>query len=232
MMEYITRHGDYLVITMIVTDPVWLEEPFIQTTHYELDPHTQLTLYPCTVSEENISTAVPHFLPGQNPNLGADDIPNAAAQRRRGIDLSGVPEEVEGPARPSSPRPSRFRKRLRLRPSRRRTAQIHVLPVQGNVYMLVGAGGNITASIGKDGILLVDAGPADMSRESDVDDPPTRHRDHRVARAQPLPRPALRADAGWMDQPVAQRHHQLPRAAQAGSLHHQYQRRCGSHRRE
>src|SRR5215467_15614957 len=42
MMEYITRHGNYLVVTMIVTDPVWLEEPFIQTTHYELDVHTQL----------------------------------------------------------------------------------------------------------------------------------------------------------------------------------------------
>ena len=34
-----------------------------------------------------------------------------------------------------------------------------MLPVQGNIYMLVGAGGNIAASIGKDGILLVDAGP-------------------------------------------------------------------------
>jgi glyoxylase-like metal-dependent hydrolase (beta-lactamase superfamily II) len=35
---------------------------------------------------------------------------------------------------------------------------IKVMPVQGNVYMLIGAGGNITASIGPDGILLVDAG--------------------------------------------------------------------------
>jgi cyclase len=41
--------------------------------------------------------------------------------------------------------------------------QLHVLPVQGNVYMFVGAGGNITASIGRDGILLVDAGTAQMS---------------------------------------------------------------------
>ena len=40
---------------------------------------------------------------------------------------------------------------------------IRVLPVQGNVYMLVGAGGNIAASIGPDGILLVDAGTAPMS---------------------------------------------------------------------
>jgi glyoxylase-like metal-dependent hydrolase (beta-lactamase superfamily II) len=35
---------------------------------------------------------------------------------------------------------------------------IHILKVQGNVYMLVGAGANITAQIGKDGILLVNAG--------------------------------------------------------------------------
>ena len=41
--------------------------------------------------------------------------------------------------------------------------ELHVLPVQGNVYMLVGAGGNITLSIGKDGILIVDTGLAPMS---------------------------------------------------------------------
>src|SRR6185295_19671908 len=40
---------------------------------------------------------------------------------------------------------------------------IHVLPVQGNIYMLVGAGGNIAASIGPDGILLVDSGTSQMS---------------------------------------------------------------------
>lgn len=42
-------------------------------------------------------------------------------------------------------------------------AELHVLPIQGNIYMIVGAGANITASIGKDGILLVDAGTAEMS---------------------------------------------------------------------
>jgi cyclase len=34
--------------------------------------------------------------------------------------------------------------------------EVHVLPVQGNIYMLVGAGGNITLQAGKDGVLLVD----------------------------------------------------------------------------
>jgi cyclase len=41
--------------------------------------------------------------------------------------------------------------------------ELHILPVQGNIYMLVGAGGNITLSIGKDGILLVDTGLAPVS---------------------------------------------------------------------
>jgi glyoxylase-like metal-dependent hydrolase (beta-lactamase superfamily II) len=40
---------------------------------------------------------------------------------------------------------------------------LHILPVQGNVYMLVGAGGNITMSVGPDGVLLVDAGKQEMA---------------------------------------------------------------------
>ncbi len=41
--------------------------------------------------------------------------------------------------------------------------EIHILPVRGNVYMLVGAGANITASVGKDGVLVVDTGAAPMA---------------------------------------------------------------------
>lgn len=37
---------------------------------------------------------------------------------------------------------------------------IEVLPVRGNIYMLIGAGGNVTASIGSEGVLLVDTGLA------------------------------------------------------------------------
>jgi len=37
---------------------------------------------------------------------------------------------------------------------------LHVLPVRGNVFMLVGAGANITVSVGREGVLLVDAGAA------------------------------------------------------------------------
>jgi cyclase len=40
---------------------------------------------------------------------------------------------------------------------------IRILPVRGNVFMLVGGGGNIVASVGRDGVLLVDTGNATMS---------------------------------------------------------------------
>src|ERR1700735_2255801 len=41
--------------------------------------------------------------------------------------------------------------------------QIEVLPVQGNIYMLSGAGGNITLQLGENGVLVVDTGTAPMS---------------------------------------------------------------------
>jgi len=45
------------------------------------------------------------------------------------------------------------------------SAEIHALHVQGNVYMLVGAGGNITVQTGSDGVLLVDTGLAAASEK-------------------------------------------------------------------
>src|SRR5262245_22536803 len=43
------------------------------------------------------------------------------------------------------------------------STQINVLPVQGNVYLLVGATGNITVQVGNDGVLMVDTGSAQMT---------------------------------------------------------------------
>ncbi len=41
--------------------------------------------------------------------------------------------------------------------------ELGVLPLRGNVYLLAGAGANITLSVGKEGVLLVDAGTAQMA---------------------------------------------------------------------
>jgi cyclase len=42
---------------------------------------------------------------------------------------------------------------------------IRVLPIRGNIYLLSGAGANVVASVGKDGVLLVDSGSAEMSEK-------------------------------------------------------------------
>ena len=42
-------------------------------------------------------------------------------------------------------------------------ADLHVMPIRGNVFMIVGGGSNVTVSAGADGILLVDAGSAAMA---------------------------------------------------------------------
>jgi hypothetical protein len=54
--EYINRHGDYLMITVYVEDPV---------------PHKELDNYPCIVVEGEWQSreTFPHFLPGKNPSL-------------------------------------------------------------------------------------------------------------------------------------------------------------------
>jgi len=42
---------------------------------------------------------------------------------------------------------------------------VHLQKAQGNIYMLVGAGGNVTVQIGSDGVLLVDTQYAPMSNK-------------------------------------------------------------------
>jgi glyoxylase-like metal-dependent hydrolase (beta-lactamase superfamily II) len=41
--------------------------------------------------------------------------------------------------------------------------EIETLPIRNNIYALVGAGGNITVSVGNDGVLVVDTGRANMT---------------------------------------------------------------------
>jgi glyoxylase-like metal-dependent hydrolase (beta-lactamase superfamily II) len=48
-------------------------------------------------------------------------------------------------------------------PARPAQGEVEILPVQRNVYMIAGAGGNITVQIGDMGVLIVDTGLASMS---------------------------------------------------------------------
>ena len=69
LTEWFIRHGDYFTITSYLEDPIYLEEPLIQSVSYRWEPHTELEYFPCTVVRELISDNIPHFLPGKNPFL-------------------------------------------------------------------------------------------------------------------------------------------------------------------
>lgn len=71
LTEYYARHGNYLTITTIVEDPVYLAEPFVRTSDYELDLTRQIAPYPCqpVVEVERPQGEVPHHLPGTNPYI-------------------------------------------------------------------------------------------------------------------------------------------------------------------
>jgi len=51
------------------------------------------------------------------------------------------------------------------RPAPQASPQIEVVPVRGNIYLISGGGANITASVGPDGIFLVDSGSAPLSEK-------------------------------------------------------------------
>jgi hypothetical protein len=69
------RIGNYLQLTTIIYDPVFLAEPYIRTSPmFVNDPAMPMDPYPC---EEATETALergrsPHFLPGRSPLPGLD----------------------------------------------------------------------------------------------------------------------------------------------------------------
>jgi hypothetical protein len=71
LTEYFFRHGEFLTWTAIVNDPLYLTEPMIRTSDFRVAPNQQIGPYPCLiVSEvEQPHGWVPHWLPGENPDL-------------------------------------------------------------------------------------------------------------------------------------------------------------------
>lgn len=176
--EALIRHGDRLTYLAETNDPVWLDGPFSKTVinvRNVIDPTAWL--YACEDGEEIISpdeSKVEWYPWGKHPFLreyadknhvpllgalgGADTtrpefltkLQDAAAANAEALTLTvpakgGHPETNRGAnAEPDD-------------------GEIHVLPVQGNVYMLVGDGGNVTVQIGDQGAFVVDSGAGKIS---------------------------------------------------------------------
>jgi hypothetical protein len=176
--DYLTRHGDTLTIVTVTDDPVYLDEPFVQSTTYVAD------LVGTTVTEVCNGTGgetggtdrhhVPHFLPGQNPAL-TEWLKNenwVPVEPTRGGVKTIYPEykaALTGAAKtdslvvPSSKTAVSLDKNIAEQSPK--DGEVHILPVQENVYLLVADGTNITASVGRQGVLLVNTGSAKMTEK-------------------------------------------------------------------
>jgi hypothetical protein len=67
--EHIMRHGEWLTIVSVVHDPAYLEEPFVRSTNWALNPAQQLDAVSNEVVDEIAGRPegyVPHHLPGTN----------------------------------------------------------------------------------------------------------------------------------------------------------------------
>jgi hypothetical protein len=69
--EYWQRHGNMLLLTSIIDDPIFYEEPVVKTTNWEAEDVKleRTTCGPAQVGDETpgqSAETVPHFLPGKN----------------------------------------------------------------------------------------------------------------------------------------------------------------------
>jgi hypothetical protein len=177
MTEYITRHDDILTIVQVVDDPIYLDEPYVLSITYSYDPNAGPSTENCSGNPfaENGGTDrhyVPHFLPGQNNAIGEfikteNWIPFEAIrggvktiypEYRAVLNGSATTAAITVPLSRSA---NDVRKAIADQSPR--DGQVHVLPVQGNIFMLVADGVNVTASIGRDGLTVVNTGAAQMS---------------------------------------------------------------------
>jgi hypothetical protein len=178
MTEYLTRHGDILTIVTVIDDPIYLDEPYIDSTTYTYEPTSSVNFETCNgfaFSENGGSDRhhVPHFLPGTNQDaldawLQKDDwVPKAVA--RGGVKTlypeyrSVVAGAVKADALVVPQSKSAVDARKKIMDQAPHDGEVHVQPVQGNIYMLIADGTNITVSVGPEGSAVVNTGTAAMA---------------------------------------------------------------------
>ena len=184
LVEHYIRHGNLLSHVMIITDPVYLTEPYVNSEEFVLmERGNQNWLYNCEYVMEvpMDKNDVPYYLPGRirssrtmRRNSACRSRPCSAARRRRTPSTMPKLEQLmkADERRKAAVLSSRARSGAR-RPAATPRARFaanavtdrRTYHVQGNVHMLVGAGANVAVQIGDEGVLVVDTGGA-ASREA------------------------------------------------------------------
>jgi len=174
--EHLFRHGDRLTVMVIVNDPDYLTAPFVRTTDFLYDSRQEIAPYPCeaVIEVPRPRGTVPNHLPGNNAFLAEfanrEKLPFEATRGGAATmypeyrqtmktfsatpDIAAIVAATDAPpaAEENAPQNSIVN-----------DGEVHTQHVQGNVYMLSGAGGNITVQAGPEGVLVVDTGLPNMT---------------------------------------------------------------------
>ncbi len=192
MIEYFVRHDDYLTLVTAVDDPLYLDEPFVRSTDFKLDPRANTRLaefggfanggdsegfgasdvfYKCAPTEEIAIDRgrVPSFMPGANDSLDMfakrHGVPLAAAL---GGSATLYPELAErlrsGGAIALEAPAARSPRSLEVTPSARPAAtEVTSLHVAGQVWLVAAGDRNVAVQIGAEGVLVVNPGPEELA---------------------------------------------------------------------
>jgi hypothetical protein len=108
--EHWVRHGNYLTVETVITDPAFLTEPLVRSQTWVLDPTQQMGRDICESAAETPRPAdvVPHHLPGTNPFLHeVADWYGLPFEATRGGAETMYPEYRKTMGKPSNPPPAR-----------------------------------------------------------------------------------------------------------------------------
>src|SRR5687767_12623497 len=186
MLEHFVRHDDYLSLVTAVDDPLYLDEPFVRSTDFRLDPRANTRLaefggfvnggdgegfgasdvfYKCSPSEEIALErgTVPSFMPGANENLDMfakrHNVPLEAAL---GGSATLYPEYAARLRAPSAGAATQASASRAPRAAELRAAEVPAaasLHVAGQVWLVTAGGYNAAVQVGPEGVLVVNPGP-------------------------------------------------------------------------
>lgn len=176
MTEYYQRLDEYLLVTTIVEDPVYLSEPFVRTTEYEMNvrpvpvlgyPFTRNdgpTFYRCFASEETVAEKyyVPHFLPGENVQL--DEFATKWRLPRWVMAAGGATMYPEFAEQIESDNEVAASAATSLE-SVQAAGELNSMQIRDRIWLITGAGANITVQVGDEGVLVVDTGTEAMAEQ-------------------------------------------------------------------
>ena len=182
VIEQVYLDEPFLTWVVTIIDPDYLTEPLVKSVTYIRAPTLQLPAYPCQAEDEQPAGTkyrVPHYEVGENPYLTEDAVKyKVPAEGERGGAETTYPEwrviglKLSPPTAQYALKPvykdasTRVAELADAQPKRPPTyGKVEALHVAGDVYMLGGAGGNIAASVGGDGVIMVDAGATQASEK-------------------------------------------------------------------